>query len=89
MQKSDEPYIRHILDAIALIEEYVKDLDREEFLKGNKKMAQDAVVRELEIIGEAIKNLSSQIKKSNPDLPWRDVGDMRMCKRSPYSTAIA
>ena len=77
MQKSDEPYIRHILEAIALIEEYVKGLNREEFIKGNKKMVQDAVVRELEIIGEAIKNLSDQIKKSNSNLPWRDIGDMR------------
>ena len=61
MQKSDEPYIKHILDAIALVEEYVKDLDRDKFLNVRNKMTQDAVVREFEIIGEAVKRLSDQI----------------------------
>lgn len=77
MQKSDEPYIRHILDAIALVEEYIKDLDREKFLDKQNKMNQDAVVREFEIIGEAVKLLSDKIKKDNPSLPWRDISDMR------------
>ena len=77
MIKSDEPYIRHILDAINLIDSYVKDLKKEDFLSGNNKMVQDAVIRELEIIGEAIKLLSENIKKENSFLPWRDIGDMR------------
>lgn len=77
MQKSDEPYIRHILDAVALIEDYVKDLNREKFLDKKNIMTQDAVIREFEIIGEAVKRLSDEIKKKNPSLPWRDIGDMR------------
>jgi len=77
MSKSDEPYIKHILDAIALIEGYIKDLDRDHFLNSENKMVQDAVVRELEIIGEAVKRLSDDLKKENPTLPWREIGDMR------------
>lgn len=46
----------HILDAINQIEEYTNGIDREEFLE--TRMVQDAVVRQLEIIGEATKNLS-------------------------------
>ena len=40
-------------------------------------MIQDAVVRELEIIGEAVKRLSDQIKKDNSSIPLRAIGDMR------------
>ncbi|MDP3697831.1 MAG: DUF86 domain-containing protein [Candidatus Taylorbacteria bacterium] len=77
MQKSDEPYIRHVFDAITLMEGYVKGLDRDKFLDDKSKMIQDAVIREFEIIGEAVKRLSDEIKKKNPSLPWRDIGDMR------------
>ena len=77
MIKSDEPYIRHILDASELIEGYVANLKKDDFLDRENKMAQDAVVRELEIIGEAVKLLSDKIKKENPSLPWRDISDMR------------
>lgn len=77
MQKSDEPYIRHILDAIVLIEKYVEGLDKEQFLDVKNKLTQDAVVRELEVIGEAVKRLSDQIRKDKPTIPWRDIGDMR------------
>ena len=76
MHKSDEPYIKHILDAIDLIEGYVKNLDRDKFLDSKNKIIQDAVVKELEIIGEAVKRLSDKIKK-DPSIPWRDIGDMR------------
>ena len=77
MYKSDEPYIKHMLDAINLIEGYVKDFDRGKFLDEKNKMTQDAVVREFEIIGEAVRRLSDEIKKENPSLPWRDIADMR------------
>lgn len=41
------------------------------------KMTQDAVVREFEVVGEAVKRLSDQIKKDHPAIPWHDIGDMR------------
>ena len=55
--KQDEPYARHILDAIAGIKRFCKDCKKKDFLAN--EMMRDAVVRKLEIIGEASKRLSS------------------------------
>ncbi|MBI2057828.1 MAG: DUF86 domain-containing protein [Candidatus Yanofskybacteria bacterium] len=75
--KKDEAYLKHILDAVAAIETYTQDVSKEEFVNKENKMMQDAVVREFEIIGEAVGRLSEEIKKENSDLPWRDIGNMR------------
>jgi uncharacterized protein with HEPN domain len=55
-------YIKHIRDAIELILEYSKDLNKQSFR--TTKMIQDAVIREIEVIGEATKNLSTKYGKS-------------------------
>jgi uncharacterized protein with HEPN domain len=60
--KDDLPYLKHISDAISKIEEYVKNMKREKFLKDAK--TQDAVVRELEVIGEATKRLSRETRRT-------------------------
>lgn len=73
--KSDLPYLRHILDAISKIEEYVKSMKREKFLKDVK--TQDAVVREFEVIGEATKRLSSETKQRYTEIPWAEVAGAR------------
>ncbi|OGZ09562.1 MAG: hypothetical protein A3D67_04495 [Candidatus Lloydbacteria bacterium RIFCSPHIGHO2_02_FULL_51_22] len=73
----DEAYIRHILDAITAIEKYTKDIPKEQFLDKRNQMMQDAVIRELEVIGEAVKRLSDTVKEKSADVPWRDIGDMR------------
>jgi len=73
--KSDNNYLEHILDAIDLIEDFLDDMDLESFK--NNKMASAAVVRELEIIGEASNNLSEKFKRENPNMPLRDAIDMR------------
>jgi uncharacterized protein with HEPN domain len=73
--KSDKAYLGHILDAIKVVDEYIGDMTYEEF-KGNK-MATDAVIRQLAIVGEAANNLSEEFVKSHPDLPFRDAIDMR------------
>lgn len=54
--KEDHVYLRHIAEAITTIQEYVST-GRDDFFA--KKMIQDAVIRNLEIIGEAVKNISS------------------------------
>ncbi len=59
--KNDSAYIKHIQEAIGKIEDYVKNLDFDSFLKDNKTI--DAVIREFEIIGEAAKNLSGDFMK--------------------------
>lgn len=73
--RDDNAYLQHILEAISKIERYLKDVAYAEFSNDSKTV--DAVVRELEIIGEASHNLSEDFKKLYPILPWREMHDMR------------
>ena len=73
--KSDRNYLEHILEAINTIEDHTAGLDWDSFSKS--KLHIDAVVRELEIVGEASNNLSDKVKKENPELPFRNAVDMR------------
>lgn len=76
MKKRDyKLYLKDILDAIAKIEDYIKDLSFEEFSKNS--LVVDAVVRNFEIIGEASKNISEEIKSQYPDIPWKEMAGMR------------
>jgi len=75
MNKDDTVFLKHILDAIDLIESYLKDKNYEEF--ESNRMLQDAVIRELEIIGEATKNLSAEFRNRHPEIPWRQIAGMR------------
>ena len=54
---------------------YVEGLDREGFMES--KLHQDAVVRALEVVGEAAQKVSDQGKKAAPDIPWRQITGMR------------
>ena len=73
--EKDKLYIKHILDAIAAIEQFIQSVEFEGFVEN--KLLQDGVVRELEIIGEASKKLSSDFKDSHSELPWQDMAGMR------------
>ena len=75
MMKDDTVFLRHILDAINKIQEYAQGMDFEEFRKSS--LVQDGVIRQLEIIGEATKNLSEEIRGKHPDIPWKDIAGMR------------
>ena len=75
MKKDDNVYLHHILDAIALIEEYTKGMSENEFL-GNS-MAHDAVVRQIEIIGEAARNISDEFREKHSRLPWGKMTGIR------------
>jgi uncharacterized protein with HEPN domain len=75
MKKDDTVYLRHILDAIALIEEYVKDVSENEFL--SRSMTKDAVAREIEIIGEAANSISDEFQSEHPTLPWKKMTGIR------------
>nr|WP_288069538.1 DUF86 domain-containing protein [Methanolobus sp.] len=75
MVKDDSVFLNHILDAINQIEEYTEYLTFEEFLE--KRLVQDAVIRQLEIIGEATKNLSLNTTESYPQIPWKEIAGMR------------
>ncbi len=73
--KHDELYVTHILDAIATIEQYLHGVPREAFL--NNRLLQDGVVRELEIIGEASKQLANAFRVKFLHIPWADITGMR------------
>jgi uncharacterized protein with HEPN domain len=74
-KRRDRDYLNDIREAIQRISAYTAGQTYEEFMKDIK--IQDAVVRNLEIIGEATKNLSSVLKKSYPNIPWKDLMGMR------------
>ena len=75
MKKNDSIFLKHMLDAINLIEEYLRDKDYDEFK--NNHMLQDEVIREIEIIGEATKNLSMEFRNKHLNIPWRQIVGMR------------
>jgi len=71
-------YLKHILEAIERIEEYVSDLDEIAFL-GNK-LVQDAVIRNFEVIGEASNNIEKRFPEfvaAHPELPLTSAYQMR------------
>lgn len=72
--KDDSVYLRHIRDAINDIQQYAS-VDRTTFI--GDRMRQDAVIRKLEIIGEAVKKLSDGAKQRSPDIPWKQIAGMR------------
>ena len=74
VQTADRTYLLHIQDAILRIEEYAS-LGREEFFA--KTHWQDAIIRQLEIVGEASKRLSEELRSTNPAVPWRRVCGLR------------
>ena len=67
--------MRHVLDAICRIQEYTRDITYKNFL--NNHLRQDAAIRQIEVIGEAVKKLSSELKERHPEIPWKDVAGMR------------
>ena len=68
-------YIEHIQSSIDSILNYAQGLDYDSFLE--KQIVQDAIVRQLEIIGEATKRISTEYRKSNPQIPWKVMAGMR------------
>ena len=75
MKKDDTVFLRHILDAIQYIDGYVGGLAFDQFLQ--RRMTQDAVVRQLEIIGEASNSLSADLREAHPDVMWGQIIGMR------------
>ena len=75
MKTDQSVFINHILDAINKIEKYIQGIDEEAFK--NNDLVQDGVIRQIEIIGEAVKRLSDDLTSQSPDLPWQDIAGMR------------
>ena len=75
MPSRDESYLLDILTACQLIQSFVADMDRDAFDADLK--TQSAVIRQFEIIGEATKRLSDELRTSYSDIPWRQMAGMR------------
>ncbi|MFT5369919.1 MAG: hypothetical protein ACI8V2_004898 [Candidatus Latescibacterota bacterium] len=75
MNRDESVYLQHILDAINWIEDYLTDITEEIFHQ--QHLVQDGVIRQLEIIGEAVKNLSPELREVNPHIPWQDIAGTR------------
>ncbi len=84
MKKDPLIFLGHILESIELIEKYSKKLTKAKFLK-NCPM-QDAIIRRLEIVGEAVKNLPTSFKARYPGIPWKQMAGMRDILIHQYST---
>ena len=70
-ERDDLFFIKHILESVKAIEEFSENLDEEEL--HSNRLKQSAIVREIEIIGEASKNISEKIKEKYPKIPWRKI----------------
>lgn len=68
-------FIQHIIENITDIESFSKGITQEEFFKD--ALRQNAIIRSIEVIGEAAKNLPSAFKKKHPAIPWKDITGMR------------
>lgn len=72
--RDESVYLRHIHDAIERVESYTTG-GRKVFFRDT--MVQDAVIRNLEVIGEAVRNLSVELRRKRPQIPWRSITALR------------
>ena len=75
MKKDNLIFLRHILECIEKIDEFTNKISEDNFMKSVQ--TQDAVMRRLEIIGEATKNLSNHFRDKHRDIPWNQMARMR------------
>ncbi len=83
MNKDVRVYFDDILESIVQIEKYTNKLTHKEFLKNT--MVQDAIIRRLEIIGEAVKNVPQNFRERHPDMRWKNIAGMRDILIHEYS----
>ncbi len=71
----DKLFIQHILEATEQICDYVSGVSFDEF--SQDRQLQDAVIYRIQVIGEAVKNLSADFIVTRPHVPWKDIAGMR------------
>ena len=71
----DAAYLRDMLEAAKLAISYVSNVDRDKFTEN--MLLQDAVIRRLEIIGEAARRISGDTRAEYPKIPWHQIIGMR------------
>lgn len=75
MARDELVYMHHILDAINTVQEYLQGVSEDQF--NSTRLLQDGVIRQIEIVGEAVRHISKDMRKTYPQVPWQDVAGMR------------
>lgn len=75
MEKDPQVFLHHIMESIEQIEDYLHDILEVEFM--DSPQIQDSVLRRIEIIGEAVKNIPGGFKEQHSDIPWQKIAGMR------------
>ena len=70
-KKDDIVFIEHVLDSINAIKRFSKSMSKEELI--STRLKQSAIVREIEIIGEAVKNISESLKNKHKEIEWKEI----------------
>lgn len=75
MKRDIRQYLEDIIQSIANIEKYIKSVKKDSFYQD--QLVQDGVIRRLEIIGEAVRQLPKEILRQYPDVPWQKIAGLR------------
>ena len=75
MKRSNSHFLNDMKASIARIETYIEDMDYDDFLEDDR--TKDAVIRNLEIIGEAARNLDDEVREEHRSVPWRKIIGLR------------
>ena len=75
MKREIRIFLEDIFESIAKIEEYTRNIDRKKF--SQESWIQDAVIRRLEIIGEAAKHIPEEFRARYPNIPWAQIAGIR------------
>lgn len=75
MLQPDALYLRHMLDALERLDQYVARTSRQAF--GNDSLVQDAIIRQLTVLGEAAGKVSQAFFEAHPEIPWPEVTGIR------------
>ena len=75
MPRDHKVYLEDVLDAICKINDYTRGMSRDSFSNDSKTI--DAVVRNLEIIGEAVKNVPDDVRARFPAVEWKKIAGLR------------